>query len=295
MKTYQLAAIDLDGTLFNNSGEVTSACRDAIRAATENGFHIVISTGRPLCGIPMDKLGDTGIRYAITANGAGLYDILTHECIHEETMSTEQMLSILSFLDTKAIHMDAFINGNAFSSVKTLPIARALDIPESLKRYIIHTRVRVSDLREFIRINEICVQKMTLNFTTLDDGTYRERDAVREYLESREDVQCVCGGYHNLEFTRRGVTKGAALLRLAGFLGVQAEQTIAIGDTENDLSIIEAAGLGVAMGNATDDVKAAAGYVTSSNEEDGVAKALRELLAVPADAPGESDDGQHNA
>ena len=78
----------------------------------------------------------------------------------------------------------------------------------------------------------------------------------------------------------RGVDKGVGLKRLADFLEVPIEQTMAIGDTENDLAIIKAAGIGVAMGNAKDDVKAAADYVTASVDEDGIYKALKHFGVI---------------
>ena len=92
------------------------------------------------------------------------------------------------------------------------------------------------------------------------------------------DINVVCGGYNNLEFTAAGVDKGMGLKKLAELLSIPMESTMAIGDTENDLAIIEAAGIGVAMGNATDAVKARADYVTTTNTKDGVAAAIEHFI-----------------
>jgi hypothetical protein len=124
---------------------------------------------------------------------------------------------------------------------------------------------------------------MTLNFYPDGQGGFTDREKVHKYLLSNPAIDVVSGGYHNLEFTRAGVNKGVGLHRLAEILGVDPAATMAIGDTENDLSIIRAAGIGVAMGNATDTVKAQADYITSSNEEDGVACAIEHFIPAAAD------------
>ena len=193
-------------------------------------------------------------------------------------MPTEMILPILSYLLSKDIHMDAFIGGKAFSPEQCRKNAYRLDVPESLMHYILNTRVRVPDLSAFIQENHLSVQKMTLNFYPLPDATYKDREDVRKFLLSHPEVSSVCGGYHNLEFTKAGVHKGIGLMKLAEHLGIAMEDTMAIGDTENDLQIINTAALGVAMGNATEEIKAAADYITLSNEEDGVAAAIQHFL-----------------
>lgn len=277
MNPVQLIALDLDGTLFNNQSQITPKNHEAIQKALDHGIHVVISTGRPFSGLPMNQIAKTGIRYAITTNGSGVYELPSGKCIYENAMEEEIILPILEFLDTKDIHMDAFINGRAFSSEKCRAAAEKLDMPPSLKNYIINTRVRVSDLTGYIRQNHLPVQKMTLNFYPAGDGIFKDRETVKEFLLANPKIQCVSGGYHNLEFTKAGVTKGTGLLELTRRLGIPVENTMAIGDTENDIDILTAAGIGVAMGNATEDVKAKAGHITASNEEDGVAKAIFEL------------------
>ena len=277
----KLIALDLDGTLFNEQGQISEENKNVIRMANNAGIHVVISTGRPLIGIPLEQFEGTGIQYAITTNGSGVYEISTEKCIFEDSMPTEMILPILSYLLSKDIHMDAFIGGKAFSPEQCRKNAYRLDVPESLKHYIFNTRVRVPDLAAYIQEKQLSVQKMTLNFYPLSDGTYKDREDVKNYLLSHSEVSSVCGGYHNLEFTKAGVHKGVGLARLAEYLNVAMGDTMAIGDTENDLQILRTAALGVAMGNATKEIKEAADYITLSNEEDGVAAALRHFLDLP--------------
>lgn len=280
LSTIKLVALDLDGTLFDNESRVSAGNREALQAITRRGVHAVISTGRPFYGIPFDQVKDCGIQYAITANGSAIYEFPSGKCLYENCMEQSLILPILSFLLSKDIHMDAFIEGRGYSPLSCVKAAQKLNAPPALKKYILETRTRVEDLPAFIIENHLQVQKMTLNFFADENGVYKDRNEVKDYLMSNPDVVCVSGGYNNLEFTKAGVNKGIGLSRLAKHLGISIGHTMAIGDTENDMAILEAAGLGVAMGNATPAVKAAADDVTLSNEQDGVAAALVKYCGI---------------
>ena len=129
-----------------------------------------------------------------------------------------------------------------------------------------------------MRENNYHMQKMTINFPKDVDDNYYCRDEVFEHLKKIPEITLVSGGYGNLEFTKAGVDKGVALHKLAQILNIAADETMAVGDTENDMAIVKAAHIGVAMGNATDELKAQADYVTDTNENDGVAKAIRHFM-----------------
>ena len=278
MKDIKLVALDLDGTLFDNNSRISKRNLTAIRSITDKGIHVVISTGRPFEGIPFDQIKGTGINYAITANGSGIYEISTGKCLYENAMDEELVTPILNFLLTRDIHMDAFIGGKGYTPVQCVETAQKLTVPSSIKNYIITTRTRLDNILQFIHENLLKVQKMTLNFYPAADGTLIDRETVRKFLVSNPSITTVCGGYNNLEFTRADANKGVGLRKLAEILGVNPDATMAIGDTENDLAIIEAAGIGVAMGNATDAVKARADYVTTTNTKDGVAAAIEHFI-----------------
>lgn len=278
MSGIKLVALDLDGTLFNNNSQISEGNLSAIRRITGAGVHAVISTGRPFAGIPFAQLQNTGIDYAITTNGAAIYQISTGECLCEEPLYDETIFPILDFLLSKDIHMDAFIGGKGYSPKQCLAAGKRLSVPDELKKYIVETRIRVDDLPGFIRENRLHVQKMTLNFYQNAGGNYVDREEVRQFLESNPAISCVCGGYHNLEFTRADVDKGRGLHTLARILDINPADTMAVGDTENDIAILKAAGTAVAMGNGTDAVKAQADYITDTNERDGVARALMHFL-----------------
>ena len=143
---------------------------------------------------------------------------------------------------------------------------------------MIATRTPVEDLAAYVNDCGKKIQKINLNFYPQSDGTLRYRDETIKFLKSISAIEVVCGGFNNFEISKAGVTKSTGLKALTEYLGVTMEQTMAVGDSENDYSMINAAGLGVAMGNASDDIKAIADYITTFNEEDGVGEAIKKFI-----------------
>lgn len=274
----KLIALDLDGTLFNHDGKITEETKKEIKRATDLGIHVVISTGRPYNGVPFAQIEGLGIHYAITTNGSAIYSIPEHKCIYEDCMDFEMVEPILKVLLEKRIHIDTYINGEGFTPVYCRENIDRLHITPSLKEYILKTRTPTEDLIGYVKDCRQKIQKITLNFYPQPDGTLEHRDEIYNFLCQNPSIECVCGGFQNLEFTKAGVTKGKALQHLAFLLSIPIEETMAVGDTENDLSILEAAGIGVAMGNAPFDIKSAADFITASNEEDGVGKAIAHFI-----------------
>ncbi len=278
MTDIRLVALDLDGTLFNSKGEITELTKKEIKRITDRGVHVVISTGRPYNGVPFEQIKGLGIDYAITTNGAAIYQISTNQCIYEDCLDFDTVGPIIQFLVSKEIHIDTYIGGEGYTPERCRKDLVRLPLAGAMKEYILATRTPVEDLYTYVQDCGRKVQKMTLNFYPQPDGSRLHREAVRLFLESNPAIETVCGGFFNLEFSKAGVNKGQGLLHLAQLLSVSQEATMAIGDSGNDLSIVEAAAVGVAMDNASEDIKAAADYITASNEEDGVAQALAHFI-----------------
>lgn len=277
-KNIKLIAIDMDGTLLNDANEITRENQEAIKAASAQGINVVLSTGRPYVGIHPEELAPLGISYAITANGSAVYTVPDKKCIYTSSMSWELVCPIIRELQKLDIQYDAFIDGCRFGQRSCFPVIDKLAMPEATKEYIRTSGSPQEDLAAYIESNRLDVQKMTLNFYPLEDGSYKDRDTVARLLTQNPKITFVSGGYHDIEFTKEGTTKALGLRYLADMLGVSIEETMAIGDTENDMDMLQAARLSVAMGNAIDELKSAADFVTLSNEESGVAHAIRELV-----------------
>lgn len=277
-KKIRLAALDLDGTLLNHQGEISQEDQAAIREAVNEGADVVISTGRPYVGVPVELLAPLGVRYAITTNGAAVYRLPEKDCLYSNCLDRELICEILRELGQYRIHFDVFIDGDAYSQERFRTVIPRLGLPEATKKYILATRRFVEDAAAYIEEKQADVQKITINFCPLGDGEYLDYGQVYELLSRYPQITFLSGGFHNLEVTGKGIGKGKGLRFLADLLGISVEQTMACGDTPNDIDILKTAGVAVAMGNAEEEVKKIADFITLSNEESGVAHAIRRYM-----------------
>lgn len=278
MKPIKLVAMDLDGTLFDPNGRILPETKEELKRVGAMGVHTVISTGRPFNGLPFDQITDTAIEYAVTTNGASIYRIATKECLYDNSMDFDVYAPILEYILSREIHIDLYIDGKGYTPVRCRENIGRLDVPESLRKYMIATRTPVEDLMDYVKDCGEKVQKINLNFYPQPDGSLLYREEVLRYLKSNPDITVVSGGFNNFEIGRAGVTKSEGLKELTKFLHVPMEQTMAIGDSENDYSMINAAEIGVAMANASEDILAIADYITTSNKENGVGEAIRHFI-----------------
>ena len=276
MNATKILALDLDGTLLNSAHEITPANQKAIRKAIQAGVEVIVSTGRPYDRIP-PELSGLGVRYAITANGAAIYRLPEKECLYADCFTVEQFLPLAQKLSEYDILFHIFLDGHCYSQYNQYANIYKMRISEHQRDFLLSASTPVEDLVAYLKEQNRPVQKGTTNFYPLNDDTYKDRNAVSDFLCSNQELNVANGGGVNLEFTKTGVSKAKGLAFLADLLGVPMHNTMAIGDSENDLDIITAAGIGVAMANAGSHVKAMADFVTLSNEEDGVAYAIEKF------------------
>lgn len=278
-KSFQLVALDLDGTLFNSHSLVSDENKSAIRHASSKGTVFVISTGRPYDGLPLELMQDLNIRYAITTNGAAVYKAPEKECLFETCMPSSLAADIVEELLQLEIHINIFLHGNAYAPAKCRQaLMNIRSLPDSLKEYMLTTRKAIQNMPEFLRGQKSGVQKLTLNFPEGEDNSFPDRSKAMKILDKYPQISYLCGGYNNLEFTMAGISKGKGLALLCQYLNIPIDHTIACGDSENDLDIMKAAGLGVAMANAPREIREMADDITLSNDEHGVAAMLEKWL-----------------
>ncbi len=274
----KLLALDMDGTLLTEDGQITYASIEAIKKAQQAGISVIIATGRDYNAIPWEQLRDVKVPYVVTNNGSAVYRTKDHTCIYEECIPTEQAEKIISYLLTKHVYMEVFMDDAPYTSQQMRQIVRELPLPEHIIKLIEEKQKALPDMLEYVR-RGAHVQKGTLYFVRCQDGSLFEREEVREFLERCDSLSVVNGGYDDLEFMKAGVNKSSGLHYICKILQISPEETAAIGDSENDVEMLLAARLGIAMGNALEDVKSRADAVTLSNEEDGVAVAIDAILA----------------
>lgn len=261
--TYRLLAIDLDGTLLTHHKRVTPRTRRALHDAAERGCGIVIATGR---GFNVLRRYCDGIPLSapqITYNGAVIHDPASGRDLAQYLVPPEWVRPVLDFLveaaawtamfTPAALYMDRRMPDPAHWMPAPLPPPHLLD-----------------DVREVAE--QPCI-KVVGSGTALAIRQLRPH-AVERFGHALYVTQTAA---HLLEFLHPEVCKGAALRRIAHLLEIPRDEIIACGDSHNDLEMLEFAGTGVAMGNATAELKAVADMITASNEEDGVAVALEQL------------------
>lgn len=273
MSKIKLIALDLDGTLLNSEKRLSQRNENALRECIRRGIEIVPCTGRIWKGIPEFLREFPGIRYAITVNGAAIVDIQKKEEIDQRKFCAAQAIGILEMAKGFNTMYDAYIEGQGYGEKRFMDHMDSYGIPPVVQKMVRDTRVIVPDVIEKVKREQRDVEKINYFF-----GDLEERARAREELLKRSDVIVSSSFQFNLEINAVGATKGEGILRLASHLGIEPEATMGFGDGENDLSMMQKAGLGVAMANGEDIVKQAADYVTDSNDLDGVAKAIEKFV-----------------
>ena len=274
----RLLALDMDGTLLTSEGKITPASRTAIRAAQAAGCVIVPATGRNYDDIPWQELDSLTMAYAVTTNGSAVYRIADRACLAEQCLPCALLAPVFAYLLQCQVYIDVFIDGRDYAPRELFPLADRLDMPEYIIRGITHNRIPLDNVLEKLNADALRVQKVTLNFWRDETGQLHSRENVLRYLSGIDGITVVDAGFGTLEFTLRGTSKAGGLALLAGQLGIPMAEVMAIGDSGNDLEMLRAVGLGIAMGNALAAIRAAAKATTCSNDEDGVAAAIQRFI-----------------
>ena len=271
---YKLIAFDLDGTLLRDDKSVTERSLRALCAAYERGALIVPATGRICKGVPAALRSQPFSRFYITINGALVYDAEKDAALSRAELPNELALRLFEHMDTLDVLYDCYKDNWGY--VSRAMYERAADyIPDKgILELFRRTRTPVEDLKEYLRKDGGSVQKAQMHFR---DMRVRKRELERLGALFPE-VAVSTSVATNIEINIREANKGEALLALCAQLGIAPEETLAFGDGTNDLTMIRAAGCGVAMGNADFAVKAAADAVCDDNEHDGLAKYLERIL-----------------
>lgn len=273
MAEIKLIALDLDGTLLDSQKRLSYKNETVLKECIRQGIWVVPCTGRIWGGVPECLRDFPGIRYAITTNGAIIEDVVNQIILDERKMSCGLALDILRLAKQFQTMYDVYVDGNAFGETRFMDIMDQYGIHPLLQQMVRSTRTFVPDVWEQVNAIGAPVEKINYFF-----GDMEERARAREKLELRGDVIVTSSFSNNLEINAIGATKGEGIRRLAAHLGLKAEETMGFGDGGNDVTMMQMAGIGVAMGNAEDSLKAIADYVTLTNDEDGVAAAIERLV-----------------
>ena len=287
---YKLIVIDLDGTMLDSYGQVTQNTKNAIKNAIEKGIDVVIASGRPIDSIKSIAKDIGSEKYFIAGNGALIYDIPKDEILYDKYMKKEKVLEIIKICEENSISYNVYTDKTILA--KSLKYNVLYYYKENLKK--------PEDKRTHINIVENIydyIQKMQeekfLKITICDDSKAIFQSIIRK-LEQIKDIEILDVShmsrkvieqgteqipieYYYTEISSENVDKWYAIEFLMKKLQIQKEEIITIGDNSNDKKMIKEAGLGIVMGQSMPQLKAIADYITSSNTEEGVAKAIEKF------------------
>ena len=260
---FRLAAIDIDGTLLDDNYLLSNETKEAVHEAKNAGIEIVLCSGRAPKSVfsIMEQLEMDG--FLITHNGAVTTHSETRDVINEQGFFVESLYSVVDYCKKAGIHTDFCTAFDMYTE--------KIDSDELYSLYSKYNMVPI--IVDDVKNVKDKLVKFTL-FSSEDILT----SAQDELQKMNLSLQTIRSGPTFIDILHRYASKGIALKNLAHQLGVPMEKTIAIGNYYNDLDMIRVAGMGVAVANAPDDVQKQAKLVVPSNNENGVAQALKQLI-----------------
>lgn len=272
----KLIALDLDRTTLRSDGHLSEANRQAIEYAISKGVHVCIASGRAFDTLPSEVVTISGIEYAITSNGAAVYEIKDKKCLNSYVLKESSVDSIIQNTIGYPVTYEAFIRGKAYASKEYMDDPVKFGATPKAIEYVRSTRTLKDDIVGFIYEHSHELDSIDI---VLDDDELKQR--IIEDLYSRDaDIYITSSVKQLIEISYKDAGKKSGVKFLADRLGIDRNNIAAFGDADNDCDMIEFAGAGIAMGNACDALKKAADYVTLSNDEDGLAYAVYNILKI---------------
>lgn len=281
----KLMAFDLDGTLLADDKKLPEVNKSAMEAAYQAGIVSVIASGRPLSALPGDLLQLPEIRYAIASNGALVYRTADMKCLRKELLKPSSVEQILEFTGTfdagnypegagMPVACECFYRGRAYTSENYAKHPEAFGVDGQHIRYVKKTRQPVPDIRSFIYKHKRELAGIDLIFGDMD-----LRKKVLDKLRGQNfDIRITYSVANRIEMSSGQVGKESALGFLTGKMKGGLAAAAAFGDADNDVTMLRAAGIGIAVGNGTATCREAADRVVAGNNDGGAAEGIRYLI-----------------
>lgn len=271
---------DLDGTFLNAQKHVSAENRNALDALATRKVPFVPCSGRALSGIAPEIREHPATRYAITSNGAAVIDVRAGMAIRRIDLGFERAAKYYELARGRDVTFDIFADNAIYlSAARYARLGTFIADPPTLASMrAVRTPYEGDTLELLASFSHI--ERLAMYWRDP-----RDRDELLAEIGRDADVSCVRSAPTNIEISDAGATKGAALTWLCAYLDIPLSEAVAFGDSINDISMLEAAGTGVAMANAEPETKAAADALTCSNDKDGVGVFISGLLARASPTP----------
>lgn len=266
---YKLIAIDMDGTLLRKDNTISERTKHSIQNTIKKGVKVVLASGRPLEGLTryLDELNLSGHDdYVMSFNGSIVQNVRTKKIIFKRTLTGSHLKKLYALSKELGVNIHAFTKEGC--------ITPKMSEYTAYEGHINGIEVHIVDF-DSILDNEVVIKVMFV------DPEEKLEQAMRLLPQSiYEEYTVVRSAPFFLEFLNKEASKGLGIKALGNYLGINQEEIICIGDANNDLDMIQFAGLGVAMGNAFESVKEVADFITKNNDEDGVALVIEKFIGV---------------
>ncbi|URZ03592.1 Cof-type HAD-IIB family hydrolase [Clostridium felsineum] len=269
---YKLICIDMDGTLLNSKRRISYETKEAIREAHLKGIDIVITTGRIYSNAAFySEL--IGVKSPVIASNGAIIRGKNDKIIYEKAISVDILLRITEICNKLQGRLAFHTKDSAICGSKIAYLVMCFVFFKSVMK----GDSKIKYINNYNRYLESFGKDDKIIKCEIVDISANKIAALKEELKKIDDIELVCSSRYNIEITAKSASKGNAIKILSQQYGVKREEIIAIGDSENDLSMIEYGGVGVAMGNGVEKVKKIADYITDTNDNDGVAKVIRKF------------------
>lgn len=270
----KMVLLDLDGTLLTTEKTLSPANRRALERAAAMGVHIVPCTGRLYKGMPQEVRDLPFVRYTVAVNGAQIYDAEEDRILCREEISPEDAERLYDRFETIPAVYDCYLDGWGYMRADSYARIDEFVEDPNIAALVKRTRQPLEDFREHMRRERRSVQKTQLFFS----DRQRRLLELKRLAEDFPEMSVTSSLPFNIELNAKRANKGEGLRFLCRYLGIDIQDAMAFGDGSNDLTMIEAAGIGVAMGNGSPEILAAADYITDTNDRDGVAKGMERFI-----------------
>ena len=271
MNKYKLLALDMDGTLLNSEKKISSKTLQAITELSKSGVNVVLSTGRGLAELNDYKDEFKFLNYGVLISGGLVYDFKNKKSIAEHPLSEKQMLAMLESakIENAMVHLltlnESIANDSDIEQMENFQ----MEIYQNMFR---ENCRRCDDFEKYIRENVGKILKFNIY--------HRSSESRLKSFKRLENLDLTFSFVEgtSLEGSPKNISKASGLLELCRFLNIDISETVAVGDAQNDTEILKTVGLAVAMGNASDEIKKIADFVTDDNDHDGIAKIVEKYF-----------------
>ncbi len=290
---YKLIAVDLDGTMLNSYGIVTENTKNVIKNVINKGTDVIIASGRPIDSIKAIAKEIGSENYFIAGNGALVYDIKNDEVVYEKYMPKEKVLEIIKICEENSITYNVYTDETILATSLKYNVLyyhkENLKKEEDKKTNIsivkdMYDYVKNMNNAKFLKITICDDMKSVFNSILKKINKVKDVEALDVSHMSRKTItqgtEEIPIEYYYTEITYKDVDKWNAIEFLAEKINIKREEIIAIGDNINDKKMIEESGLGIAMKGSTPYVTEVAKYITDTNNDEGVAKAIEKFCLV---------------